>query len=152
MLLWLLSAGRGFSPLDLRHHLPKVMRASSSLRRFCSSGTRERARWAASSKKRFLSRSRAAGQFEPMGRRHLRSETRTTTPTGMPEGENDKAFAARGVTSTSSTLLRRFGEDVQELLQRRSFLLARLGRSTPRALPQAQAELQKSRPLREQGW
>src|SRR5215510_3003122 len=42
-------------PLDLRHHSPKVIRASSSLRRLCSSGSRLCAKRSASSKKRFLS-------------------------------------------------------------------------------------------------
>src|SRR6266540_5052472 len=34
--------GRQVGPLDLRHHSPKVMRASSSFSRFCSPGLAER--------------------------------------------------------------------------------------------------------------
>ena len=45
---------------ERRHHSPKVMRASSSFRRFCSSGSRERESRSAHSKKRFLSCSRCA--------------------------------------------------------------------------------------------
>src|SRR5258708_34580816 len=52
--------GRQVGPLDLRHHSPKVMRASSSLRRRCSSGSRVRVKPSASSKNRFLSCSRVS--------------------------------------------------------------------------------------------
>src|SRR6185295_3961487 len=47
-------------PLDLRHHSPKVMRASSSFRRPCSSGSSELVRRSARSRKRFFSCSRAS--------------------------------------------------------------------------------------------
>src|SRR6266540_346586 len=48
--------GGQVGPLDLRHHSPKVMRASSSLSRFCSAGLDERCSRSASSKNRFFSR------------------------------------------------------------------------------------------------
>src|SRR5437867_880827 len=47
--------GGQVGPLDLRHHSPKVMRASSSLSRFCSAGLDERRSRSASSKNRFFS-------------------------------------------------------------------------------------------------
>jgi hypothetical protein len=50
---------RKAGPLNLRHQPPKVMRASSSLSRACSSGSRVRERRSANSQKRFFSRSRA---------------------------------------------------------------------------------------------
>ena len=53
--------GRQPGPLDPGHYSPKVRWASSSLRRFCSSASRECARRSASSKKRFLSCSRCPG-------------------------------------------------------------------------------------------
>src|SRR6185295_7692498 len=52
--------GRQPNPLDLRHHSPKVMRASSSLRRLCSSGSRACVKRSARSRKCFLSSSRAS--------------------------------------------------------------------------------------------
>ena len=47
--------GRQTAPPDSGHYSPKVMTASSSLRRVCSSASRERARRSASSMKRFRS-------------------------------------------------------------------------------------------------
>src|SRR6266850_5507445 len=52
--------GRQTAPLDARHYSPKVRTASSSLRRVCSSTSRERARRSASSRKRFFSCCRAS--------------------------------------------------------------------------------------------
>ncbi len=59
-------------------------------------------------------------------------------------------IAAREVTSTLSTLLKRYDEDVRASLRRRSSLLDRPERSIPGVPPQVQAELQRFRPLREQ--
>src|SRR5262249_54243061 len=51
-----IAKGEGqIGPLDLRHQSPKVIRASSSLSRFCSAGLDERASRSASSKNRFFS-------------------------------------------------------------------------------------------------
>src|SRR5687767_13349651 len=47
-------------------------------------------------------------------------------------------------------LLKRYDQDAQASLWRRSSLLDRLERLTPKAPPQVQAELQRFRPLREQ--
>src|SRR6202795_2879765 len=46
--------GRQSGPLDPGHYSPKVMRASSALRRSCSFALLDRARRSARSKKRFL--------------------------------------------------------------------------------------------------
>lgn len=51
---------RQAGPLNPRHHSPKVMRANSSLRRLCSPGSRVCAKRSASSRKCFLSCSRAS--------------------------------------------------------------------------------------------
>ncbi len=51
---------RQIHTLDLRHYSPKVIRASSSLRSFCSEGCDERASRSASSKNSLFSRSRAS--------------------------------------------------------------------------------------------
>src|SRR6266850_4650972 len=52
--------GRQTAPQDSGHYSPKVMTANSSLRRVCSSTSRERARRSASSMKRFFSCCRAS--------------------------------------------------------------------------------------------
>src|SRR5579864_5846792 len=52
--------GRQTAPLDSGHYSPKVRTASSSLRRVCSSTSRERARRSANSRKRFFSCCRAS--------------------------------------------------------------------------------------------
>src|SRR5580704_3333722 len=51
---------RQTAPLDFGHYSPKVRTASSSLRRVCSSTSRERAKRSASSRKRFFSCCRAS--------------------------------------------------------------------------------------------